>query len=88
MWRSFLLSRYAIWDGLLLTFGLADLFRGTHLAHHRWINTERDPAYESSRDSVGTTASKVAALEGATHDYVLMRPSRQPRARSRWVGTS
>jgi fatty acid desaturase len=29
-------------DGLLLTYGFGELFRGTHLAHHRWLNTERD----------------------------------------------
>jgi fatty acid desaturase len=34
-------------DGLLLLFGMLEVFRGTHLEHHRWLNTGRDPARES-----------------------------------------
>ena len=26
-------------DGLTLMFGTLELFRGTHLSHHRWLNT-------------------------------------------------
>lgn len=37
----------SIWDALLLFFGMLELFRGTHLAHHRWLNTEQDSARES-----------------------------------------
>jgi fatty acid desaturase len=32
-------------DGLLLHFGALEIFRGTHLAHHRWMNTENDPGF-------------------------------------------
>jgi len=32
-------------NSLLLTFGFQEVFRGTHLAHHRWLNTDRDPGY-------------------------------------------
>jgi len=32
-------------NSLLLTFGFQEVFRGTHLEHHRWLNTERDPGY-------------------------------------------
>jgi fatty acid desaturase len=61
------LAILSVWDGLLLTFGMADLFRGTHLAHHRWLNTERDPAYHAFRERSHTMRSKVAALEGIQH---------------------
>jgi fatty acid desaturase len=33
-------------DGLLLMFGTLEMFRATHLAHHRWLNTGLDPARE------------------------------------------
>ena len=39
----------AVWDGLLLMFGLLALFRGTHLAHHRWLNMEGDPGFPARR---------------------------------------
>jgi fatty acid desaturase len=32
-------------NGLLMTFGLLEVFRGNHLAHHRWLNTEKDPGF-------------------------------------------
>src|SRR5262249_42172526 len=32
-------------DGATLSFGMLELFRASHLAHHRWLNTERDPAW-------------------------------------------
>ena len=32
-------------NSLLLTFGFQEVFRGTHLEHHRWLNTARDPGY-------------------------------------------
>src|SRR5208283_5823340 len=35
------------YDGLLLTFGVMEVFRATHLAHHRWLNTPLDPALQS-----------------------------------------
>src|SRR5262249_23770749 len=37
----------SLFDGLMLMFGTLDLFRGTHLAHHRWLNTENDPAFSA-----------------------------------------
>jgi fatty acid desaturase len=33
-------------DGLLLLFGLLELIRGLHLAHHHWLNSDLDPANE------------------------------------------
>jgi fatty acid desaturase len=32
-------------NSLLLTFGFQEAFRGTHLEHHRWLNTGKDPGY-------------------------------------------
>ena len=32
-------------NGVLMTFGLLEVFRGNHLAHHRWLNTENDPGF-------------------------------------------
>lgn len=32
-------------NSLTLTFGFQEVFRGTHLEHHRWLNTARDPGY-------------------------------------------
>jgi len=40
------LAVVSIYDGLLLMFGTLEMFRATHLAHHRWLNTARDPACE------------------------------------------
>jgi fatty acid desaturase len=36
-------------EGLLLLFGLLELIRGLHLAHHRWLNSDLDPAKETVR---------------------------------------
>ncbi len=42
--------RHSLWvltavDSLLLNFGAFEVFRGTHLAHHRWMNTPQDPGF-------------------------------------------
>jgi fatty acid desaturase len=60
-------------DGLMLMFGLTELFRGTHLAHHRWLNTERDPAFTAERDNRSTRWGRVAALEGVQHLIYLVQ---------------
>jgi len=39
------LGLLTIANGLLLAFGFQEIFRGTHLEHHRWLNTDRDPGY-------------------------------------------
>jgi fatty acid desaturase len=54
-------------DGLLVMFGMTELFRGTHLAHHRWLNTERDPAFEAERQNSRMAFGTVTALEGIQH---------------------
>jgi fatty acid desaturase len=45
--------RYSLWvlsalDGLMISFGLVEVFRGIHFAHHRWLNTEKDPGFLSA----------------------------------------
>jgi fatty acid desaturase len=37
-------------NGLLITFGFLEVFRGNHLAHHRWLNTEKDPGHWKHQD--------------------------------------
>lgn len=43
------LAVLALYDGLLLMFGLLELFRGTHLSHHRWLNRDGDSGYSEAR---------------------------------------
>lgn len=49
------LAVYGFFDGAMLMFGLMELFRGTHLTHHRWLNAEGDNAarMEESRPGNG-----------------------------------
>jgi len=64
----------SLFDGLMLMFGTLDLFRGTHLAHHRWLNTENDPAFSaerSTRDRKGA-AGWLGTLEGVQHLVFLI----------------
>lgn len=67
----------SVFDGLLLTLGLTELFRGTHLAHHRWLNTEQDPAFAAERPP-----TSIFALEGIQH---LMYLAETFRGRHRYV---
>jgi fatty acid desaturase len=45
--RSHNLAVVAIYDGLMICVGLLELFRNSHLTHHRWVNSEGDPAWVS-----------------------------------------
>jgi fatty acid desaturase len=72
----------SLFDGLLLTFGLGELFRGTHLAHHRWLNTERDPAFTAEQTNNGTRWGTITALEGVQHAIYLCEAL---RGRHRYV---
>jgi fatty acid desaturase len=49
------LAMVSLFDGLMLMFGTLEVFRGTHLAHHRWLNTPRDPAMETENHFAGRT---------------------------------
>lgn len=47
------LAVVSLFDGLVLGFGFLELFRATHLTHHRWLNTERDPAHQPAQPASG-----------------------------------
>src|SRR4029453_2439085 len=61
-------------DGMMLMFGSLDLFRGTHLAHHRWLNTENDPAFSAKRSTIDPSriAGWLGALEAVQHLVYLI----------------
>ena len=66
------LAVIACFDGALLMFGLLELFRGTHLAHHRWLNTPRDPAFESVQSAApGRATGWIGALETVQYGRYL-----------------
>lgn len=58
-----------VFEGILISFGLFELFRGTHLAHHRWLNTENDGGFRSAQSnrSQHSLLRLVWALEGFQH---------------------
>ena len=79
----FIRYRHNLWvlsffDGLMLMFGLMDLFRGTHLAHHRWLNTEKDPAFSAKVQKLSRRglAGWFSALEGVQHLLYLIESFR------------
>ena len=43
------LAIFSLVNSIVLTFGILEVFRGTHLAHHRWVNTPRDPGFWVAR---------------------------------------
>jgi fatty acid desaturase len=45
----------SMFEGVLITFGLLEVFRGIHLAHHRWLNTAKDPGFEAEREHLPST---------------------------------
>lgn len=38
-----------LFDGVMLMFGTLEMFRVSHLQHHRWVNSERDSAREKAK---------------------------------------
>lgn len=58
-----------LFDGLLLMFGFLELFRGTHLSHHAWLNREGDSGYQQARKPPPAYrgAAWLAALEISQH---------------------
>ena len=50
--RAHNLAVITFYDGLMICFGLLELFRNSHLTHHRWLNTERDPAWIERAEDV------------------------------------
>ena len=52
-------------DGLTLMFGTLELFRGTHLSHHRWLNTPADSGFDAlpKKSYSNRIISTIMALE-------------------------
>jgi fatty acid desaturase len=79
--------RHNLWvlsafDACFLMFGLMDLFRGTHLAHHRWLNTQRDPAHGAARRAGHGPFRALLAFEGVQYLVCLVESF---RGRHRYV---
>jgi fatty acid desaturase len=66
------LAVVSFFDGLMLTFGLLEVFRGTHLAHHRWLNTELDPTREAITDPGSNMRDRLAA-HPAVQNLIYLR---------------
>jgi len=58
----------AFFDGLMLMFGLLELFRATHLSHHHWLNSPGDSAFDNqiSKDRP-RMRGLIASLEVTQH---------------------
>jgi fatty acid desaturase len=79
------LAVYGFFDGALLMFGMMELFRGTHLAHHRWLNAEGDNAVRSVQTPQprNRLLSWITATEAVQHFIFLWDAlhGRQPYVR-------
>jgi hypothetical protein len=53
----------------MLMFGLLELFRATHLSHHRWLNSPGDSAHDNQNQKTDSTRVKgvLASLEVTQH---------------------
>src|SRR5262249_44959384 len=67
--RKHNLLMLSLFDGILLSFGMLEVFRATHLAHHRWLNTEKDPAMQGEAEVIRKNSFMriLLALEGPQH---------------------
>ena len=63
------LTVISFYDGVLLMFGLFELFRGTHLSHHRWLNGPGDSGFDHvlARCSRHRVLGTLATLEITQH---------------------
>lgn len=70
----------SLYEALLITFGFYEVFRGIHLAHHRWLNTPEDPVWEdeSARPRRGL-ASRLYAIVESSHYMVYIVQSARGR---------
>jgi hypothetical protein len=84
------LAVLSFFDGLLLMFGLLELFRGTHLSHHRWLNREGDSGFKKANEPLRTNrlVAALAALEVTQHlkFYVEAFGGKHPFVRPRRIG--
>jgi hypothetical protein len=83
------LAVVTFFDGFLLLFGLLELFRGTHLSHHRWLNQAGDSGFRQAqtRPTENRWVSLMAALEVSQHLKFLLQAFQglHPFVRSRRV---
>ena len=64
------LQVFTLWDGALLLFGLFELFRASHLSHHRHLNTDAEELAPPGRASA-TGGGFVRELELVKHFVYL-----------------
>ena len=59
----------AIYDGMTFMFGLLELFRATHLSHHRWLNSPGDSGFDNLhvKEHPNQVMGTIAALEVTQH---------------------
>jgi fatty acid desaturase len=76
-------------DGLLLSFGMLEVFRATHLAHHRWLNTDKDPVMQAENDKRAHPSILLAgmALEATQHAkyYLTFLQGKYPHGKRRRI---
>ncbi|MBI3876030.1 MAG: fatty acid desaturase [Verrucomicrobia bacterium] len=63
------LAVLSFFDGLMMMFGLMELFRGTHLSHHRWLNSDGDSGFKQANEarSGNRLVAALADLEMTQH---------------------
>ena len=71
----------SFYDGLFLMFGTLELFRGTHLTHHKWLNTEGDPAFQTAHAErpSNRVLGWLWSLEATQHGIYLLESLRGRR---------
>jgi fatty acid desaturase len=65
------LTVFSLVNGMLITFGFMEVFRGNHLAHHRWLNTERDPGWHRMAPSNGSSHGVFYRLVSGDHGLLM-----------------
>ena len=79
-------------DGLMLMFGLLELFRGTHLSHHRWLNSDGDSGFKQAHEKqpANRWIALLTALEVTQHlkFFIQSFRNRHPFVQSRRLGMS
>ncbi len=63
------LAALLFFDGLMMMFGLLELFRGTHLSHHRWLNSDGDSGFKQANEARprNRLLTTIASLEMTQH---------------------
>jgi fatty acid desaturase len=84
---SHCLAVLLFFDGFTFMFGLLELFRGTHLSHHRWLNSTGDSGYDNLHVQThpNTLIALILSLEVTQHlkFYWEAWHGRHPYVRSR-----